>query len=38
LSLHHSFVERLPEPIPAKLRELRRAWYNRKLQSATQPL
>jgi hypothetical protein len=27
--LHHRFVDRLPEPVTAKLRELRSAWYNR---------
>lgn len=33
LGLHHRFVDRLPEHLAAKLRELRSAWYNRKLQS-----
>jgi len=35
LRLHHGLVDRLPEPVADKLRELRRAWYNRKLQSVT---
>ena len=34
--LHHSLVDRLPEPVVSKLRELRNSWYNRKLQSATE--
>jgi hypothetical protein len=36
LGLHHGLVDRLPEPVAAKLRELRSAWYNRKLQSVTE--
>jgi hypothetical protein len=32
LSLHHRFVDRIPEPILAKLRELRTAWHMRKLE------
>jgi hypothetical protein len=35
LRLHHGLVDRLPEPVADKLRELRRGWYNRKLQSVT---
>jgi hypothetical protein len=31
LGLHHKFIDRLPAPVVAKLRELRAAWYNRKL-------
>jgi hypothetical protein len=31
--LHHPLKERLPESVAAKLRELRNAWYNRKLHS-----
>jgi hypothetical protein len=31
--LHHKFMDQLPKPIAAKLRELRSAWYNRKLRS-----
>lgn len=33
LGLHHGFFDYLPEPVVAKLRELRSAWYNRKLPS-----
>ena len=36
LGLHHRFVDRLPEPVAAKLRDLRSAWYNRKFQSLTE--
>jgi hypothetical protein len=36
LGLHHGFVDHLPEPVVAKLRELRSAWYNRKLRSVAQ--
>lgn len=36
LGLHKSFVDHMPEPMLAKLRELRSAWYNRKLQSVTE--
>lgn len=35
LGLHHRFSQRLPEPLAAKLRELRSVWYERKYQSAT---
>lgn len=34
LGLHHSLADRIPEPVLAKARELRAAWYNRKFQSA----
>jgi len=34
--LHRRFVDHLPEPIVAKVRELRNAWYNRKLQASTE--
>jgi hypothetical protein len=33
LGLHHRLADRLPESVGAKLRELRRAWYNGKLHS-----
>jgi hypothetical protein len=33
LGLHKRFVERVPEPVLAKLRGLRNTWYNRKLES-----
>jgi hypothetical protein len=36
LGLHKKFTERVPEPVLAKLRELRNSWYNRKLQSVTE--
>jgi hypothetical protein len=36
LGLHHKFVDRLPESVAAKLRDLRAAWYERKLQSMTE--
>ena len=35
LGLHHRFVDRLPEPMGEKLRDLRGKWYNRKNLSAT---
>ena len=34
LGLHHNLADRVPEPVVSKLRELRNAWYNRKLRSA----
>ena len=33
--LHRRLVDRVPEPVAAKLRDLRNAWYSRKLESAT---
>jgi hypothetical protein len=33
LGLHRDFTSHIPEPVLAKLRELRNAWYNRKLES-----
>jgi hypothetical protein len=33
--LHRRLADRLPQPIMAKLRNLRKSWYNRKFQSAT---
>lgn len=30
LRLHHNLAERVPEPVAAKLRDLRSAWYQRK--------
>lgn len=36
LHLHHRFVDRLPEPLAARLRDLRGAWYNRRLHSVTE--
>ena len=35
LGLHKRFVDRIPEPILARLREMRNGWYNRNLQSVT---
>ena len=35
LGLHHKLVDRIPEPVLAKVRELRASWYNRKFQSST---
>lgn len=34
--LHHRFADVLPDSIATKLRELRTAWYNRKLHSVAQ--
>jgi hypothetical protein len=36
LGLHKRFADHIPEPVLTKLRELRNAWYNRKLQSVTE--
>jgi hypothetical protein len=36
LGLHKRFADHFPEPVVARLRELRNAWYNRKLQSVTE--
>jgi hypothetical protein len=36
MGLHHRFVDQFPEPLTAKLREFRNAWYNRKFQSAAE--
>ncbi len=36
LGLHHRIADHIPEPVLAKLRELRNVWYNRKLQSMTE--
>lgn len=33
MRLHRKLADRVPQPVVAKLRELRNAWYNRKLQS-----
>ena len=33
LALHRDFTSHIPEPVMAKLRELRNAWHNRKLDS-----
>ena len=34
LGLHHGFADRMPQGVVAKLRELRSAWYNRRMPSA----
>jgi hypothetical protein len=34
--LHHRFVDHVPESVLARLREIRNAWYGRKLQSVTE--
>lgn len=34
LGLHHRFIDHFPEPLVVKLRQLRKAWYDRKLQAA----
>jgi hypothetical protein len=36
LGLHHSMGEIIPEPVAARLRDLRAAWYDRKHRSATE--
>jgi len=35
LRLHHRMADRLPAPLAAKLRDLRAAWYDRKLPTAS---
>jgi hypothetical protein len=36
LGLHHRFSHHLPEPVAAKLRELRKTWYDRKFHAVTE--
>ena len=36
LGLNKKFVDHVPEPVLARLRALRKAWYNRELQSVTE--
>ena len=38
LGLHHRLADRLPEPVAAKLRDLRKFWYNQKFQFVTRAL
>lgn len=38
LGLHHGVLDYIPAPVLTKLRGLRNAWYNRKLQSAPENL
>jgi hypothetical protein len=35
LGLHHRFTERIPESMAGKLRELRKLWYERRVQTST---
>jgi hypothetical protein len=36
LGLHRRLVDRIPEPVVAKLRELRKAWYDRRFHEVTE--
>ncbi len=36
LGLHHRLADRIPESMAEKLRELRKAWYRRKVQAVTE--
>ena len=36
LRLHRKFTDLLPEPVLARIRDVRKFWYNRKLQPATE--
>jgi hypothetical protein len=36
MGLHHRLSERIPEPIAEKLRNVRKAWYGRRFQSAAE--
>lgn len=36
LGLHRRLVDHLPEPVVAKVREIRKAWYDRRLPSAVE--
>lgn len=36
LGLHRKLTDHLPEPVVAKVREIRKAWYNRRLPSAVE--
>jgi len=36
LGLHRKLTDHLPEPVLARIREIRKFWYNRKLQPATE--
>jgi len=36
LGLHRRFVERIPESVATKMRDLRRAWYDRRFQPQTE--
>jgi len=36
LKLHHRFVDRIPESIATKFRDLRKSWYSRKAETLTE--
>jgi hypothetical protein len=36
LGLHHNVLDYVPEPVLTKIRELRNAWYNRKVHSVSE--
>ena len=36
LGLHHRLIDRLPESLTGKFREVRKAWYGRKIQPVTE--
>jgi len=36
LKLHHRFVDRIPESIATKFRDLRKSWYSRKVETLTE--
>jgi hypothetical protein len=38
MGLHHRFVDRIPESVAAKLREMRTSWYERKFQLKAESL
>jgi hypothetical protein len=38
LGLHQNMRDRIPEPLAARLRDIRTAWYNRKLDSVNEAL
>jgi hypothetical protein len=36
LGLHHKFVDRLPESLATRLRDIRKTWYNHQMSSTTE--
>jgi hypothetical protein len=38
MGLHHNFVDHFPAQLVGKIRDVRNAWYNRKLKSVTEAL
>jgi hypothetical protein len=38
MGLHHRLAERVPEPVAARIRELRSAWYQHKFQLKAETL